>query len=203
MQTSERRRNLVSRDEILDLGDYERRRDEIRQRAIAARALRRIELGPNATLAFENRETVVYQIQEMLRAERIARDEEVRHEIATYTDLLPSPNELSATLMFEFPASDERSVHLAELVGFEDDLRLEVEGAGGAKACFDRRQIDEDKLSAVQFIRFPLTGEQLRAIVAGARLQVMADHPRYRHTRVIPDATARALAADLAEASNG
>lgn len=203
MQTSQQSTNIISRDQILDLGDYERQRDEIRSRAIAARAVRRIELGPNATLAFENRETVVYQIQEMLRAERIAREDEVRHEIATYGDLLPSPNELSATLMFEFPAADERAVHLSELVGFEDHLRLEVEGAGSSAAYFDRRQIDEEKLSAVQFVRFPLSDEQLRAVAAGARLRIIAEHPRYRYSAVLPEAAARALAADLVEALNG
>lgn len=202
METTNRRKNLVSRAEILDLGDYERKRDEIRPRAIAARAVRRIELGPNATLAFENRETVIYQIQEMLRAERIAKDAEVEHEIATYTDLLPAGDELSATLMFEFPAADERSVHLSELLGFEEHLRLEIDGAGSANAYFDRRQIDEDKLSAVQFVRFPLTDEQVRAIAAGAGLKLVAGHARYSHTTVVPEATARALAADLAEASN-
>ena len=104
----ERRRNQILRSEILDLGDYERQRDGIRQRAISARAIRRVELGPNATIAFENRETVKYQIQEMLRAERIAKEPEVLHEIETYSDLLPTPDELSATLMFEFPEAGAR-----------------------------------------------------------------------------------------------
>ncbi len=203
MQTSERHKNHLSRDQILDLGDYERQRDEIRPRAIAARGIRLVEVGPNATLAFENRETVVYQIQEMLRAERIAREEEVRHEIDTYTDLLPSPSELSATLMLEFPAVDERSVRLSELVGFEDHLHLEIEGAGKSAAYFDQRQMDEEKISAVQFVRFPLSGEQLRALAAGRRLRVVADHPRYRHAADVPESTVRALAADLREALHG
>ncbi len=203
MQTSDRRKNHVSRDQILDLGDYERQRDEIRPRAIAARGMRRVDVGPNATLAFENRETVVYQIQEMLRAERIAKEEEVRHEIDTYTDLLPSASELSATLMLEFPAVDERSVRLSELVGFEDHLRLEIEGAGTSAAYFDRRQLDEEKISAVQFVRFPLSDEQLRALVAGRRLRVVADHPRYRHAAEVPQSAVLALAADLQEASRG
>src|SRR5213079_2893022 len=84
MSTVERRRNQIPRSDILDLGDYERQRDGIRARAISARAIRRVELGPNATITFENRETVKYQIQEMLRAERIAKEPEVAHEIETY-----------------------------------------------------------------------------------------------------------------------
>lgn len=195
----ERRRNQIPRAEILDLGDYERRRDEIRPKAIAARALRRIELGPNATLAFENRETVAYQIQEMLRAERIAKDPDVEHEIVTYSDLLPSPRELSATLMFELPDAEGRAVVLHDLVGFENHLHIELEGAGSASARFDRRQLDDDRISAVQFVRFPLDAAQAEALARGA-VRIVADHPRYAYSVEISDETRRALAADLEEA---
>ena len=198
-QSAERRRNQIARDEILDLGDYERKRDEIRPKAIAARALRRIELGPNATLSFENRETVAYQIQEMLRAERIAKDADVEHEIVTYSDLLPAPNELSATLMFEFPDADGRAVVLRDLVGFENHLRLELDGAGSSIARFDRRQLDADRISAVQFVRFPLDAAQIEALTRGAT-RIVADHPRYAFSTELREETRRALAADLAEA---
>jgi hypothetical protein len=192
---TQRRRNQIARDEILDLGDYERSRDGIRNSAIAARGLRRIELGPNATMAFENRETVRYQIHEMLRAERIAKDADVQHEIETYSDLLPSSDELSATLMFEFPDESSRAVHLRDLVGFEDHLRIEFDGAGASKAYFDRRQIDADRISAVQFVRFPITEAQRKALGRGAR--VVADHPRYSYTIELPKATREALLSDV------
>ena len=198
-EATERRKNQIPRSEILDLGDYERKRDEIRPRAIAARAVRRVELGPNATIAFENRETVAYQIQEMLRAERIAKDAEVAHEIETYSDLLPTSGELSATLMFEFPEPDSRAVQLHDLVGFEDHLRIELDGAGSSPARFDRRQIDADRISAVQFVRFPLGAEQRAALSRGGA-HIVADHPAYRFRAAIPDATCRALVADLEEA---
>jgi len=194
---SNRRKNQISREEILDLGDYERKRDEIRPRAIAARALRRVSLGPNATIAFENRETVAYQIQEMLRAERIAKDAEVDHEIETYSDLLPAGHELSATVMFEFPEAEGRDVRLHELLGFEDHLRLELDGAGTAAAFFDRRQIDADRISAVQFARFPLTPEQRDVLAYGGNVRVVSDHPAYAHVAEISQATCRALAEDL------
>ena len=174
---SQRRKNQISRDEIIDLGDYEHSRDAIRASAIAARGLRRVLVGPNATLSFENRETVRYQILEMLRAERIAKDADVQHEIETYSDLLPSSDELSATLMFEFSDENARSVHLRDLVGFENHLRIEFDGAGASKAFFDRRQIDSDRISAVQFVRFPISDAQGKALSRGAR--VVADHPRY------------------------
>ena len=196
---ADRRKNQIARSEILDLGDYERRRDEIRPKAIAARGVRRVELGPNATIAFENRETVAYQIQEMLRAERIARDADVEHEIETYSDLLPTANELSATLMFEFPDADRRGLALHDLVGFEDHLRIELDGAGSSAARFDRRQIDADRISAVQFVRFPISDAQRRAL-SSSDIRIVADHPSYTYSAEIPEPTRRALAADLEEA---
>ena len=193
----ERRRNQIPRSEILDLGDYERQRDGIRQRAISARAIRRVELGPNATITFENRETVKYQIQEMLRAERIAKEPEVAHEIETYSDLLPAHDELSATLMFEFPEAGARDVHLRDLVGFEKHLHLDFDGAGIAPAFFDRRQLDADRVSAVQFVRFRLDKMQKESLARGTRVRIVADHPRYTHRAAIPARTAQALARDI------
>lgn len=193
-----RRSNLIARESILDLGDYERRRDEIRRSAIAARAARRIHLGPSATVSFENRETVAYQIQEMLRAERIAKDAEVQHEIDTYSDLLPTRDELSATMMFEFPEEDGRALRLAELVGFEDHLWIEIDGSK-APAFFDRRQLDADRISAVQFIRFPLNDAQRDALSRGDGVRLVSDHPAYACSAGIPPQTCRALAEDLGD----
>jgi hypothetical protein len=194
---AEPRTNRISPDEILDLGEYERRRDEIRASAMRARRERRIALGPSATLTFENRETVRYQIQEMLRAERIAKPHEVEHEIDTYSDLLPTESELSATLMFEFPEESARAEYLAALHDFEEHLFVSVDNAGVAAARFDRRQIGEDRLSSVQFVRFPLTPAQRSALRGGARLRVVSDHPSYAHSTDIDAATARVLASDL------
>jgi len=198
----EQRTNRISPAEILDLGDYERRRDAIRASAMRARRERRVALGPNATLTFENRETVRYQIQEMLRAERIAKPEEVEHEIETYSDLLPTPCELSATLMFELPDEAERGPALTALRDFESHLRIEI-GRGAqrapdaAPARFDRRQIGEDRLSSVQFVRFALTPAQCDALRRGAALRLVSDHPAYAHATTIDAATARTLAKDL------
>jgi hypothetical protein len=192
---SERRKNQIARREILDLGDYERSRYDIRAKAMTSRGVRRIDVGPNATLAFENQETVRYQIHEMMRAERIAKDADVQHEIETYSELLPSSDELSATLMFEFPDADARAVHLRDLIGFENHFRLEFDGAGASRAYFDRRQIDSDRISAVQFVRFPITETQRKALARGAR--VVTDHPRYSSSIELPETLRRALAADL------
>ena len=195
----EQRANRISPTEILDLGDYERRRDAIRASAMRARRERRVALGPNATLTFENRETVRYQIQEMLRAERIAKEPEVAHEIETYSDLLPAPDELSATLMFEFPQAETRDMSLRDLAGFENHLHLDFDGAGIAPAFFDRRQLDGDRISAVQFVRFPVDAMQREVLARGTRVRVVADHPRYTYRVAIPARTAQALARDLAD----
>lgn len=190
----------ITPDEILDLGDYERQREGIRAKAMAARAARRITVGPAATFSFESRETLRYQIQEILRAERIAKPVDVLHEIETYSELLPSADELSATLMFEFPDPAERNERLAALVGVETHLRLEIDGAGSSAATFDQRQLDAEKVSAVQFIRFPLTDAQRNRVIAGARMTLAIDHPAYVHSSELRMETAIALAADLVEA---
>jgi len=184
--------------EILDLGDYERARGELRARAIAARGARRVAIGPAATLAFENRETVRYQIQEMLRAERIATPDQVAHEIATYNELLPGPAELSATLMLEFPDEAERARRLAELVGLERHLRLEVASTRVA-ARFDLRQLDPDRVSAVQFVRFPLF-DALLALRRGEPVRAIIDHPKYTHSATLPAAVVAGLRSDLEQA---
>lgn len=199
--TNNRREHRIRMEEILDLGEYERQRDAIRPLAMAARALRRIAVGPNATLAFENRETVRYQIHEMLRTERIAKPEDVEHEIDTYSDLLPTPMELSATLLVEFPDPEERNARLRELVGFEDHFRLEIDGTP-APADFDRRQIESDKISSVQFVRFPLDDHQRSAILEERPVSIVSDHPGYRQTAALSEEQIRALAEDLRTAES-
>lgn len=192
---------LIPRSRILDLGDYERKRDEIRPSAMKARSLRRVAVGPNATLAFENLETLTYQVHEMLRAERIAKEPEVQHEIETYSELLPTATSLSGTLLIEFPDKDERAFRLAEMLGLDKHLRVEVEGAGSAGSEFDQRQIDEARLSSVQFVRFQLDAAQVENLLGGAKLSISCDHPAYTHRIDIPAETAAALADDLREAA--
>ncbi|MGK2858245.1 MAG: DUF3501 family protein [Thermoanaerobaculia bacterium] len=190
----------IPRSRILDLGDYERRRDEIRASAIAARQLHRVALGPNVILSFENRETLTYQIQEMLRTERIAKEPEVLHEIETYGDLMPSPDSLSATMLIEFPDKAERDVRLVEMLGLDRHLRIDFAGAGSAAAVFDQRQIDVERISSVQFVRFQMTTAQLAALRAGASMTVVSDHPHYPHATVVSTATVAAFVADLDDA---
>jgi hypothetical protein len=160
--------------------------------------VRRVEIGPDASLVFENRETVRYQIQEMLRSERLARPEDVAHEVETYNELLPGRSELSGTLFFEYSDPQVRAARLAELIGIESSLRLDVGGESVA-ARFDTRQIDAERVSAVQFVRFPLSPAMRQGLFDGTTVRLRFEHPLYAHEAVLPPDVVEALAHDLEE----
>jgi starvation-inducible DNA-binding protein len=186
--------------DILPLADYERRRQELRGRAMSARAARRLALGPHASLVFESDETVRYQIQEILRAERISDPPAIEAEIRAYAQLLPKSRELAATLFIEYGDRVERDRALARLVGIERHLHLVV-GGERRTARFDPAQMDERRVSAVQFVRFDLEPGDLDALRAGAPVRLVLDHPHYHHEAVLPAALVTQLAADLEAAA--
>ena len=186
----------IGRDEILGLEEYERARGEIRGRAMEARRARRVVLGPSASVVFENRETLRYQIQEMLRAERIVDPDAISHEIQTYSDLLPGGGELSATLFLEFPDQATRARQLEEMAGVDRHLKLVV-GKQQIPGQFDLRQLGDERVSAVQFVRFPVAGEPLAAMRDGARVKLVIDHPRYQHEVEVAPTTVQAVLRDL------
>jgi len=182
--------------DILPIGEYERRRDELRGQAMSARAARRLALGPHASLVFESRETVLYQIQEVLRAERTSDPQAIGEEIRAYAQLLPGGGELAATLFIEYADRAERDRALTSLVGIERHLHLVV-GGERRTARFDPAQSDGQRISAVQFVRFPLEPADLRALRTSVPMRVELDHPHYRHAAPLPGALAARLAADL------
>jgi hypothetical protein len=184
-------------EEILDLGDYERARGARRASAMAARARRRVLLGANASLSFENRETLLYQVQEMLRAERTVDAAGIAHELAVYGALLPAPDSLSATLMLEYPEAAEREVRLRALVGIERHLRLELQGAGAVAASFDAAQMGEALVSAVHYVRFRLSEAQRAALGRAAAADAVIDHPAMSARARLTPELAAALLADL------
>ena len=149
----------VERSEIVDLSSYEAIRESVRSKVIAAKQPRRIALGPNMTLLFENRDTVRYQVQEMLRVERITGEREIAHELATYNELVPREGELSATLLIEYPEVDERDRKLRALVGLDvKGLRLRV-GRHAVDATFDSRQVGAERIPSVHYIKFVLPAD--------------------------------------------
>ncbi len=176
----------VQSSEILAFQDYEIERRSLRPRMMALKARRRVAVGEHLTFLFENRETVRYQIQEMMRIERIVDPAAIRHELDTYNELIPFRGELSASLLIEYPDERERDRRLRELLGLEQHVWIEVAGFAPSRARFDTRQIATDRISSVQYVKFTLSPEERTRWGDGARLFV--DHPRYRaETRLSPE----------------
>jgi Protein of unknown function (DUF3501) len=167
---------------------------------IALKQVRRVQVGRYLSFVFENRETVWFQIQEMVRAERIVDDGKIAEEIEVYNDLLPRPGELAATMMIEIGESTEIKPVLDRLLGIDtrDYVRLEI-GPQVVVGRFEAGRSDEElgKISAVHFVRFPLSTEA-RRIFREAEVTLVVDHPNERARTILSPETKRSLAEDLA-----
>lgn len=173
---------------------YEGVRDDFRKQVIDAKRDRRISVGPYMTLLFENRLTVKYQVQEILRVERITDPAQVEEEIEGFNTMLPGPGELSATLMIELSGPDaEVKEQLARLYGLRDNVYLEIAGKR-IKGEVEPGREEPGKVSAVQYVRFKVPGAQ--TLLKGPAALVI-DHPAYSHRVEIPEAARRSLAQDL------
>jgi len=185
----------VSRNEVLDLGAYEQIRDRFRARVIELKNARRAAFGPNMTILFENHDTVRYQIQEMIRVERIVKPAEIAREVATYNELIPQERELSASLLIEYEEPEERQLRLQQLLGLENHVWLVVGNLPPVQARFDTHQISTDRISSVQYVKFALTEEQAARFAGGAKIVI--DHPEYRAQRALTAAELAELSQDL------
>jgi hypothetical protein len=185
---------------ILDLDAYESVREAYRERVIAHKNRRRVSVGPQVSLVFEDRETLRYQIQEMARVERTHDAKKVQIELDVYNALIPDAGQLSATLFIEIPELDRIQPELDRLVGIDEHVSLVVDGfaAEPISARFDPRQMEEDRISAVHYIRFSLSPEQVAAWKAGAPSQLRIDHANYAHATALAPETRSSLARDLA-----
>jgi Protein of unknown function (DUF3501) len=190
----------IALDEILNLYEYEKVREERRRALIAAKADRRVGVGRYLSFVFENRETVWFQIQEMVRAERIVDDGKVAEEVEVYNTLLPRPGELAATLFIEIGESASIKPVLDTLQGIDTGghVRLQV-GPHAVVGEFEAGHSDEEKgkLSAVHFVRFAMPPEA-RRLFAGAEVALIVDHPADRGRTVLTPAARQSLARDLA-----
>ena len=194
---------LVQRSEVLGLAEYETIRPHFRARVIAEKKARRVFVGPNASLVFENHDTVLLQIQEMLRTERISREDAVMLEIETYNALVPSGRELSATLMFEIDDKADREAFLVRAAGVQRAMAL----ACGDERCpvvWEKDREFDDRTTAVHYLKIPLTdaaATKLRAAAKGEPVEVafVIDHDAYRHRAVLPREVVVSLARDLQE----
>jgi hypothetical protein len=196
----------IERGEVMGLADYETIRDRFRARVIEEKKLRRIKLGDHASCVFENRDTVLMQIQEMLRTERITREASVLHEIETYNELIPLEHELSATILVEIEDKAERERFLSEAKGLEREFALVV-GDVRCPGKHDPARSFPDRTTAVHYVKFdlpPAAESLLRDVLARKRrpeevaVQLVSSHPRYTAAAQLSPAQVASLAEDLA-----
>ncbi|MFC5498360.1 DUF3501 family protein [Caenimonas terrae] len=189
----------ITRDSLMTLEAYSKYRKERKSEVIAHRKLRSVPLGDHINLQFESELTIRYQIQEMLRIEKIFEEEGIEQEIEAYAPLMPDGSNWKATMLIEYPDVNERKRELARLIGVEDRMFVEVEGHPRVYAIADEdldRENDE-KTSAVHFVRFEFTPEMKAAVKAGASVKLGCDHTNYpAHTMIAPE-TLASLAGDL------
>jgi len=190
----------LSRENLYSLEEYSSIRNEFRQSVIIHKLNRRLPLGTNATLYFEDRLTMQYQVQEMLRIERIFEAEGIQEELDAYNPLIPDGSNWKATFMVEFPDADERRAMLHRLVDIENRVWMQV---GNHEPVFpiadeDLERADENKTSAVHFLRFELSADDIEALKNGEPLAAGIDHEIYQvDVRPVPDNIRLALVKDL------
>jgi len=190
----------LTRDDLYPLEKYAELRPRLRAEVMAHKQHRQVAIGPNATLYFEDRMTMQYQVQEMLRIERIFEAEGINDELAAYNPLIPDGSNWKATFMVEFPEVEERREALKRLKGVENRVWVRVAGFEPVRPHVDEdlEREDEEKTSAVHFMRFELTPEMVKAVKQGTAVAMGIDHPAYTHAvETIQAATRDSLALDL------
>lgn len=190
----------LSRGDLFSLEKYAETRVAFRDRVIAHKKPRQVQLGPHARLYFEDRLTVQYQVQEMLRIERVFEPQAIEEELEAYNPLIPDGNNWKATFMLEYVDAAERKTALAELVGIEDKVWVKVGQHQPVYAIADEdlERATENKTASVHFVRFQLTPDMVAAARAGSPITVGSDHLKYRHSVELPEPARAALVRDLA-----
>ena len=190
----------ITREDLLSLEKYSEVRNDFRSKVIKHKKNRRLEIGPNATLYFEDNLIMHYQIQEMLRAERIFEANAINDELAVYNELIPDGNNWKATFMIEFADEGERRLALSKMFGIEDKVWLKIDGFNEIYPFSDEdlERENENKTSAVHFLRFQLNHEMVGALKLGSQLSAGISHGAYQHTvNPIPDNIRESLISDL------
>ncbi len=190
----------LTRDDLYSLEKYAEVRNQFRAEVMEHKKNRQVAVGPNATLYFEDRLIMQYQVQEMLRAERIFEAAGIQEELDSYNPLIPDGDNWKATFMIEYPDADERKVALSKLLGIEDRVWVQVEGLDRVFALADEdiERETAEKTSSVHFLRFDLAPEMIGAAKDGAAISIGIDHEHYRHQlSPVPSNVRDALAADL------
>jgi hypothetical protein len=191
---------VIRRDSLLPLEAYARERNAFRAKVMAHKKHRTVHLGEHVTLLFEDELTIRYQVQEMLRIERIFEEDGIQHELDAYNPLVPDGSNWKATMLIEYPDVEERKRMLARLKGLERRVWVQVQGCERVFAIADEDldRENEEKTSAVHFVRFELDREMRERLRQGAAVAVGVDHPEYRASAELGPAVRDSLAADLA-----
>ncbi len=191
----------LTREGLMSLEQYAKARNDFRARVMEHKKDRQVHIGPHASLYFEDALTMQYQVQEMLRAERIFESEGIEVEIATYNPLIPDGQNWKATFMIEFADENERQVALARMIGIEGKVWVQIAGFERVWAIADEDldRTSPEKTSSVHFLRLELSPAMVRAVKSGAVISMGIDHPAYMHAiEALPEATRISLVRDLA-----
>jgi hypothetical protein len=174
----------LSLSDLLSIDDYNAQRPVTRQSIMEHKKTRRLKLGPNATLHFEDYMVMRYQVLELIRAEKISNEEDLLGELDAYNPLIPDGKNLKVTFMLEYPDEKERKVVLSQLIGIEDAISIQVEGFEAVYpiANEDMPRSTEEKTSSVHFLRFEFSDEMIAAAKAGSNFSVSCEHPNYLHS---------------------
>jgi hypothetical protein len=191
----------LARADLMSLEQYAENRSRLRSEVIAHKQVRNVQVGPNMTWCFEDYITIRYQILEMLRAERIFESDGIQGELDAYNPLLPDGSNWKVTLLLEFPDPDERRIALEKLIGVETRCWIRVSEMERVFAIADEdmERTNDEKTSAVHFLRFELSPSMVQAMKSGASLSIGVDHDNYRHVQSpLPGPIRDSLALDLA-----
>jgi len=189
----------LDRSKLWSLEEYAQKREAFRAEVIEHKKPRRVALTPNATMYFEDFLTLKYQVQEMLRVERLFEPEEIEDELSAYNPLIPDGSNWKGTFMFEYPDVEERRKALAKMTGIEHRIWVQVAGQDKifAVANEDLDRSTDEKTSAVHFLRFELDPESVKAVKAGADIKMGIDHEEMRCDVTLSDDTRKSLVQDL------
>ena len=190
----------LTRENLFSLEKYSEIRNDFRLKIMAHKKNRRLAIGPNTTLYFEDSLIMRYQIQEMLRAEKIFESSAIDDELVVYNALIPDGNNWKATFMIEFTDEEERRTALKKMLGIENNLWLKIEGFNEIHPVSDEdlERNDDNKTSAVHFLRFQLDHEMIDALKGGCQLSAGINHPEYKYTvNPIPQNISESLISDL------
>lgn len=193
----------IALEDIKTLAEYETVREDFRRRIIDIKKRRRLPVGDRVSLLFENRDTVLFQIQEMVRAERITAPEAIQEEIDVYNRSVPAADELSATMFIEITERESIRAEVDRLIGVNEKITLHIGEKHTIPAVFEPGWSREDRIAAVQYVKFPLTAEQSEAFGAGREpIVIEIDHPNCQARAQMPQEVRQALAEDMASSES-